>query len=118
MPARRPDGQGEEVGTKVGVSFGIHYTSVSVMFGAGLLMLWLLLAGYSIRNLSARAILSLTGHLRARPDPWLECALRKAFTEFDRELAAILHDRGNPARPIGSAHPGAPEPSQGPADRP
>jgi hypothetical protein len=106
------------VGTEVRLPFGIHYTSVSVMFGAGLLMLWLLLAGYSIRDLSARAILSLTGYLRARPDPWLEFALRKAFTEFDRELAAILHDRGNPARPAGSARPGAPEPSSGLADRP
>jgi hypothetical protein len=102
----------------MGHSFGIHYTSVSVMFGAGLLMLWLLLAGYSIRDLSARAILSLTGYLRARPDPWLELALRKAFTEFDRELATIMHDGGSPVRPIGSARPGAPEPSSGLADRP
>ncbi len=77
------------------LSLGIHYTSVSVMFGAGFLMLWLPLAGYSVRDLSARAILSLTGHLRPRPDPWLECALRKALTDFDRELATILHDRGS-----------------------
>jgi hypothetical protein len=81
----------------LGLSFGIHYTSVSVMFGAGLLMLWMLLAGFSIRDLSAKAILSLTGHLRARPDPWLEFALRKALADFDRELSAILHDRGTPA---------------------
>jgi hypothetical protein len=101
----------------LGLSHGIHYTSVSVMFGAGLLMLWLLLTGYSIRDLSARAILSLTGHLRARPDPWLESALRKAFTDFDRELAAILHDRAHkgPARPARSA--GTEHPS-GPADKP
>lgn len=96
----------------MGLPFGIHYTSVSVLFGAGLLMLWLPLAGYGIRDLPARAILSLTGHLRARPDPWLEFALRQAFTEFDKELAAILHDRGNPARP------GATEPSSGRTDRP
>jgi hypothetical protein len=81
----------------LGHSFGIHYTSISVMFGAGLLMLWLLLGGCSIRDLSAKAILTLTGHLRARPDPWLESALRKAFADFDRELSAILHDRCNPA---------------------
>jgi hypothetical protein len=74
----------------------IHYGSLSVMFGAGLLMLWLFVAGYTITALSARAILCLTGHLRARPDPWLEAALRKAFAEFDRELAVILHDRGVP----------------------
>lgn len=64
------------------------------MCGAGFLMLWLLLSGYSIRGLSAKAILSLTGHLRARPDPWLEGALREAFAEFDRELAAIMQDKG------------------------
>jgi hypothetical protein len=53
----------------------------------------LLLSGYSIKELSSRAITSLSGHLRARPDPWLECALRDAFSEFDRELTAILRDR-------------------------
>jgi hypothetical protein len=72
-----------------------HYTGVSVMFGAGLLMLWLLLAGYNIRDLSARALLSLTGHFRTRPDPWLESALRKAFADFDRELSAILRERSS-----------------------
>jgi hypothetical protein len=76
-----------------------HYGSLSVMFGAGLLLLWLFVAGYTIRALSAKAILCLTGHLRTRPDPWLEAALRKAFAEFDRELAVILHDRGVPEKP-------------------
>lgn len=84
----------EEMWTAVGLTRGIHYSSVSVMCGAGFLMLWLLLSGYSIRGLSAKAILSLTGHLRARPDPWLEGALREAFAEFDRELAAIMGDNG------------------------
>jgi hypothetical protein len=87
------------VGTAVGYSLGIHihYASLSVMFGAGLLMLWLLLAGYSVREIPARAIATLTGYLRTRPDPWLECALRKAFADFDSELAAILRDRADPA---------------------
>jgi hypothetical protein len=93
------------VSTALGYLAGIHYSSVSMMFGAGLLMLWLLLAGYRIRNLPARAILSLTGHLRTRPDPGLEGALRSAFAEFDRELSAILHDRSNPVRPAGPAQP-------------
>jgi hypothetical protein len=93
------------VSTALGYLAGIHYSSGSMMFGAGLLMLWLLLAGYSIRNLPARAILSLTGHLRARPDPGLEGALRSAFAEFDRELSAVLHDRSNPVRPAGPAQP-------------
>lgn len=82
------------------------------MFGAGLLILWPPLAGYGIRDRSASAILSLTGYLRARPDPWLERTLRKALAEFDRELAVILHDRGTPVGPGGlarSAHPHAPQ---------
>jgi hypothetical protein len=85
-------------------SYGVHYISVSVL-GAGLLALWTLVSGYSIRDLSARAICSLSGHLRARPDPWMESALRKAFTEFDRELTVILRDRGNPLRAPASARP-------------
>jgi hypothetical protein len=59
-----------------------------------------------VRELAARAILSLTGYLRARPDPWLERALRRALAEFDRELAVILHDRGNPVCPGALARPG------------
>ena len=90
----------------LGHSTGIGSSSVSVLGGVGLLMLWLLLAGDSIRNLSARAILSLTGHLRTRPDPWLEGALRNAFAEFDREMSAVLHNRSNPVRPAGPAQPG------------
>jgi hypothetical protein len=85
-------------------SYGVHYISVSVL-GAGLLTLWLLVSGYNIRDLSARAICGLTGHLRARPDPWLESALRAAFAEFDRELTVILRDRGNPLRAAPSARP-------------
>lgn len=89
----------------LGHSAGIHDSIVSVMSGAGLLMLWLLLAGDSIRNLSARAILSLAGYLRTRPDPSLEGALRNALAEFDRELATVLHDRSNPVRPADPAQP-------------
>lgn len=88
------------------------------MFGAGLLMLWLLLTGYSIRDLSARAIFSLTGHLRTRPDPWLESALRNALTDFDRELAAILHDRAHPKGPAWPARSGGTEHPSGSADKP
>jgi hypothetical protein len=80
----------------LGSPLGIRYDSISVMVGAGMLMLWPPLEGYGFRDLPARAALSLTGHLRGRPDPWLEGALRKAFAEFDRELAVILRDRGIP----------------------
>jgi hypothetical protein len=83
-------------------SYGVHYIGVSVL-GAGLLILWLLVSGSSIRELSARAFCSLSGHLRARPDPWMESALRKAFAEFDRELTVILRDRSNPLRAAASA---------------
>ena len=89
----------------LGHSAGIHYSSASMMVGGGLLLPWLLLAVYSIRNLPARAILSLAGHLRTRPDPWLEGALRNAFAEFDRELSAVLRDSSNPVRPAGPAQP-------------
>lgn len=71
----------------------ISYSSVALMFGAGLLTLWLLPSRYNIKELSLRAITSLSGHLRARPDPWLERALRDAFSKFDRELTEILRDR-------------------------
>ena len=77
----------------MGHSLGIQYAGVSVMLGIGFFTLWLLLAGHSIKDLSARAMLSLGGHLRTRPDPWLERTLRAAFTEFDRELALIMEDR-------------------------
>ena len=81
-----------------GHSLGIHYTGISVMFGIGLFTLWLLLAGYRLKSFPARAILTITGHLRTRPDPCLEGALRTAFAEFDRELAVILQDRNGPPR--------------------
>jgi hypothetical protein len=71
----------------------INYSSVSLILGAGLLTLLLLLSRYNIKEFSSRAITSLSGHLRARPDPWLECALRDAFRKFDRELAVVLRDR-------------------------
>jgi hypothetical protein len=83
----------------LGNTLDIQDTAVIAMFGVGLFMLWVLLAGYTIKDLSAKAILTLSGHLRTRPDPWLESALRNAFAEFDRELAAILHDRGYQAGP-------------------
>jgi hypothetical protein len=97
--------------------YGDHYVGLSVVLGAGLLTLWLLVAGYSVRELSARAICSLTGYLRPRPDPWLEGTLRKAFAEFDRELTVIMHDRGNPLRAIASARPARSRDPESPADQ-
>ena len=96
----------------MGHSVGIQYAAVVAMLGVGVFTLWLLRAGYSIRDLSARATLSLSGYLRTRPDPWLEGTLRVAFTEFDRELALILKERSYAA-----ARP-QPQPPQDPAAPP
>jgi hypothetical protein len=84
---------------------GIQYAGVSVMLGIGFLVAWLAFAGYRVRNFPARAILSLSGHLRPRPDPWLEVSLRAAFAEFDRELTLILQDAG-------ATRPGPPPPAR------
>jgi hypothetical protein len=95
---------------------GIQYAAVAVMLGVAVLTLSLVLAGYNIRELSARAALSFTGHLRARPDPWLEGTLRAAFAEFDRELALILHER-NYAAPAAKPRPGLPPDPAAPPGR-
>jgi hypothetical protein len=72
---------------------GIQYAAVVAMLGIGVFTFWLLRAGCSIKELSARTAHSVSGHLRTRPDPWLEGTLRAAFAEFDRELAFILRER-------------------------
>jgi hypothetical protein len=46
-------------------------------------------------QVSGRAFACVSGYLRPRPDPWLECALRGAFAEFDRDLAVILRHEGS-----------------------
>jgi hypothetical protein len=99
-------------GAALGHSVGIQYAVVVVMLGIGVFTLWLLRAGYSIKDLSARAAFSLTGYLRTRPDPWLEGTLRAAFAEFDHELALILKERSYAAA---RSHP---QPPQDPAAPP
>ncbi|HEX4290125.1 MAG TPA: hypothetical protein VH021_14480 [Trebonia sp.] len=42
------------------------------------------------------AALTVSGHLRRRPDPDCESALRTAFAELDAELAMILGNRAAP----------------------
>jgi hypothetical protein len=64
-----------------------------VMLGIATVFLWLRMTGISVRELGARAALTVSGHLRPRPDPVLEQALRAAFAELDRDLAEILGDR-------------------------
>lgn len=94
----------------MGHSPGIQFAGAFVMLGMGLLAFWLLRSGQNIRALLARAILSLTGHLRTRPDPWLEGTLRAAFAEFDRELALILRDRTYPLPAPARREPGVSRP--------
>lgn len=70
-----------------------HYVDVLPMLSLALVFLWLRLTGVSVRALIAQAVLTVAGHLRPRPDPSTEQALRSAFADFDRELAEILGDR-------------------------
>ncbi|MGH3244873.1 MAG: hypothetical protein ACRDOI_01460 [Trebonia sp.] len=56
----------------------VHYVDVLPMLGLAL------------RERLAHAALTVTGYLRSRPDPALEHALRTAFADLDRDLAAIL----------------------------
>jgi hypothetical protein len=51
---------------------------------------------FSIKALVGHAALTVSGHLRRRPDPACESALRAAFAELDAELAEILGDRSRP----------------------
>jgi hypothetical protein len=71
----------------------VRYVDVLPMLGLALVFLWLRLTGISVRKLCTRAALTVTGHLRPRPDTALERALRTAFADLDRDLAAILGDR-------------------------
>jgi hypothetical protein len=50
----------------------------------------------SFGDFLAHVALTLSGHLRRRPDPACESALRAAFAELDAELAAILGNRTAP----------------------
>jgi hypothetical protein len=74
-----------------------NYVEVLPMLSAAMIVLWLMLIGGSVRQRCARAMLTVTGYLRPRPDRAVEDALRAAFAELDRDLAALLGDR-NPHR--------------------
>jgi len=51
---------------------------------------------FSFRDFLAHAVHTVFGHLRRRPDPACERALRTAFAELDAELEAILGNRAAP----------------------
>jgi hypothetical protein len=74
----------------------VPYSDTSVMLGLGLVVLWLRLGGRNLRELLAQAMFSVSGYLRPGPDPAMECALRSAFAQLDKELAAVLADRPVP----------------------
>ncbi|TVZ00111.1 hypothetical protein EAS64_39285 [Trebonia kvetii] len=63
------------------------------MLGIAAVSFWLPLTRVSVRDLGARAALTVSGYLRPRPDPATEQALRAAFAELDGDLAEILGDR-------------------------
>jgi hypothetical protein len=68
----------------------VNYADVLPMLGAAMLLIWLLLAGVSVRQRCAQAMLTMTGYLRPRPARAVENTLRAAFAELDRDLAALL----------------------------
>ena len=51
---------------------------------------------FNFGDFLAHAALTVSGHLRRRPDPACESALRAAFAELDAELAVILRNRTTP----------------------
>ena len=51
---------------------------------------------FNFGDFLAHAALTVSGHLRRRPDPACESALRVAFAELDAELAVILRNRTTP----------------------
>ena len=75
----------------------VNYVEVLPMLSVAMVFLWLMRAGVSVRQRCAQAVLTVTGYLRPRPDRSVEDALRAAFAELDRDLAALLGDR-NPHR--------------------
>jgi hypothetical protein len=71
----------------------VNYAEVLPMLGAALAFLWLWLNGISVRQRCAQAMLTVTGYFRPRPPRAMENALRAAFAELDKDIAALLGDR-------------------------
>jgi hypothetical protein len=92
---------GEEATSMVNHGLNVPYSDTSVMLGLALIVLWLRLRGRNVRDVLAQAMFSVSGYLRPGPDEAMECALRNAFTQLDKELAAVLADRPVPRpRPL------------------
>lgn len=70
-----------------------RYVDVPPLLGPPPVSAWRRFISAPVRNLLPQLALTVTGYLRPRPDPVIECVLRSAFTDLDRELAEILGDR-------------------------
>jgi hypothetical protein len=73
----------------------VNYVGLLPVLGAAAIFPWIRLAGVSVRERCAQAMLTVTGYLRPRPARAVENALRAAFAELDRDLAALLGDRAH-----------------------
>jgi hypothetical protein len=78
----------------------MNYVDVLPVLGAAITFLWITFVRVSGRQRCAQAALTITGYLRPRPARSVEDALRAAFAELDRDLAALLGDR-NPRGDLG-----------------
>jgi hypothetical protein len=82
----------------------VPYVEGLASLGAAMFFLWSSLLGarpadIPLREFRDRAALTVTGHLRRRPDCLTENALRDVFGEFDRELTLILANRTGSDQP-------------------
>jgi hypothetical protein len=71
----------------------VNYVDVLPVLGAAITFLWITCVSVSGRQRCAQAMLTITGYFRPRPARSVEDALRAAFAELDRDLAALLGDR-------------------------
>ena len=73
----------------------VNYADVLQMLGTAMAFVWIGLTGVSVRERCARAMLTVAGHVRPRPGRAVENALRAAFADLERDLAALLSDRAH-----------------------
>jgi hypothetical protein len=70
-----------------------NYVEGLPVLGVAVIVRWVMLTCVGGRRRCAQAMLTVTGYLRPRPARSVEDALRAAFAELDRDLAALLGDR-------------------------
>jgi len=70
---------------------GVPLEAFSFAVAGACLATWAaMLAGRAIVRLSARGVCAVSGYLYAPPDPRMECTIRGALAEFDRELRKVV----------------------------